>query len=95
MKRLIISGYEAYTNSDLTEGRGRDVHIGYFVHESDARKAVKKKGVMGTDADTRKVDKEILLFETYEEFETIKTNDLRKKALNKLSYDEKKALGLI
>lgn len=97
MKIMVLTGYfEAYTNSDLTEGRGGDVHIGYFRYEDDAKKAVKGRGVWGTDASVRMVqDKTIRVFESYEEFTTVQTSDLKTKALNKLTVEEKKALGLL
>lgn len=31
--------WEAYTNSDTCEGRGHDVHIGYFTDEFEAKRA--------------------------------------------------------
>lgn len=34
--------YEAYTNSDLAEGRGFDVTIAFFVNHEDAVRAAKK-----------------------------------------------------
>lgn len=39
--------YEATQNSDLTEGRGHDVTVGYFDHVEKAVLAIKGKGVMG------------------------------------------------
>ncbi len=39
--------YEATQNSDQTEGRGREIPIGYFDKLEDAVEHVKGKGVMG------------------------------------------------
>lgn len=94
MKSLKINAYEAYTNSDLTEGRGRDVHIGYFEQEADAKRASQGKGVMGSDAWVRKVSKEIFVFENYQEFEQRENEETRQRALNKLTVAERRSLGL-
>ncbi len=85
--------WEAYTNSDLTEGRGSDVFIGYFRNKGDADTAVKGNGPMGTDAYVREV-REPKIYKTYLEFVEDKQIDLKRSALNKLTREEKLALGL-
>lgn len=85
--------WEAYTNSDLTEGRGSDVFIGYFRNKEDADNAVKGNGPMGTNAYVREV-REPKIYKTYLEFVEDKQIDLKRSALNKLTREEKRALGL-
>lgn len=86
--------YEAYTNSDLTEGRGRDVSIGYFTYEYDALTASYGKGVMGTDAVVRKTNIDIQVFDSYDEYEASKVDDAKLRAWRKLTPEERKLLGL-
>jgi hypothetical protein len=86
--------FEAYTNSDLTEGRGYPVTLGFFVKEVDAIKASLGKGVMGTDASVCAKDLDIRIFETFEEYQNYQKDSIRRKALAKLSLSEKQALGL-
>lgn len=95
MKTLKIKGYEAYTNSDLTEGRGRPVHIAYFTHEEDAKKATRGRGVMGTDAHYQAVNKTINVYDSYAEYTSTCDEQLRKAVLSKLTKDEKRVLGLL
>ena len=96
MKHFVLKDvYEAYTNSDLTEGRGHTVHIGYFTRETDALRAVRRKGVMGTDANVRKLSTlELKVYEHLAEYEAEVVLDLRKKALAKLTAAERTLLGL-
>lgn len=96
MKRFTIKNvFEACTNTDLDEGRGREVPIAHFIHESDARRAAKGRGVMGTDADVRMVDVDIRVYESFREFELEFERDVRAKALAKLTPEERRALGLV
>ncbi len=48
VKHLTV--YHVTTNTDLTEGRGGTVTIGYFLDEGIAKRAAKGEGVMGGDA---------------------------------------------
>lgn len=48
--------WEAYTNSDQTEGRGHDVTIAFFTHRKDAVKAARCTGLMGTDGNAPRQD---------------------------------------
>ena len=54
MKELEL--FLSYTNSDLTEGRGKRVPIAVCETLSTAERMSLKKGVMGTDAYTEKID---------------------------------------
>lgn len=45
--------YQVVTNSDLDEGKGHEVSLGYFLDKAYATKKASKAGVMGTDAEVR------------------------------------------
>lgn len=85
--------WEAYTNSDQTEGRGHDVTIAFFTHRKDAVKAARCTGLMGTDGSVRKVQRP-KVFESYADYEKHVKLDLRERALQKLTAEERQALGL-
>lgn len=81
MKKLELNNvYEAYTNSDLTEGRGHKVTIGYFVNKIDAEKAAVGKGVMGYNAHVTPANVKFVVFESYEEYEAEHMENVRKKS---------------
>ncbi len=83
--------YAAERNADSTEGRGPMVPIAYFDNESDAKKAAVGHGVMGYgDGEV----KAIKVYASIEDWQNGEQEDLRKKALAKLSPAEIKALGL-
>lgn len=83
--------YEASCNSDSIEGRGYKVTIGYFEDEADAKHAVEGLGPMGmSDGDVY----ECVLFKSFKEFEEWKNGETRRKALAKLTREERVALGL-
>lgn len=84
--------WESYTNSDTTEGRGADVHIGYFTQKSDAQEAGKGRGVMGTPAPVRPVY--LRVHGTLKEFMAFRDQDIRRRALDKLNHEERRVLGL-
>ena len=87
--------WEAYTDTDLVEGRGSKVVLGYFTKQLDAKEAAKGEGVMGTDAHVTKIKTpSFMIFESIEEYRQNTRKELRKIALAKLSYEEKVALGL-
>lgn len=64
MKRIFV--YTAVTNSDLEEGRGREVILGRFTHFASARAAAKGEGVWGTDGGVK--EEEIVVFDSLEEY---------------------------
>lgn len=94
MEQFKVSCYEAFTNSDLTEGKGGHVTIGYFFNEMDARKAARGKGVMGTNGDVKAVKLDTKVFESYAEYDESRSKDVRLSALNKLTAEERRILGL-
>jgi len=83
--------YAALRNADDIEGRGPMVAIGYFIRKEDAVHAAKGRGVMGVgDGEVE----EIKVFETRTEWDALSEDGLRKSALAKLTYEEKRVLGL-
>jgi hypothetical protein len=47
--------YVVYTNTDLTEGRGREVPVDWSHSKATAKRLAKGSGVQGSDAEVRKV----------------------------------------
>lgn len=94
MKTFVIDGYGAYINSDTNEGRGPDVLVGYFTHAADAKRAVKGKDGWGRDGRVKPVNETITICESYEDYEVLIAKNTKERALNKLSPEEKKILGL-
>lgn len=86
--------YQVLHNADNIEGRGPMVHVAYFKNYEDAARAAAGKGVMGVGDDDVKTVK-LTIFETFAEYNDGVSADLRKRALGKLSHEEKVALGLI
>lgn len=95
--------YKVVTNSDLIEGRGVRVVTGIFSSHGQAVLAAKGAGVMGTDAEV--VMERLDVFEhtmTGERFvlgervlaEFVNPQEIKKRALAKLTDEEKEALGL-
>lgn len=91
--------WEAYTNSDQTEGRGHDVTIAFFTRHEDAVRAAKR----WSDANSRpwhpwmcacvREAPRPRVFESYADYEKQLTSDLKERALQKLTAEERKALG--
>lgn len=93
--------YGAYKNADMTEGRGPMVLDRTFSFEEDCNNYIdKQSGVMGRKAQwSRKrfgdwETKPIYVFESADEAEKVYTEEIREKAMKKLTDLEKKALGL-
>jgi hypothetical protein len=84
--------YVATRNQDSCEGRGPMVPIGYFYTKSEALKAAKGQGVMGIgDGEVN----EFPIWESFEEFRSYnKDAEIKKRALSKLSTEEKRVLGV-
>lgn len=85
--------YQVWYNEDGTEGRGRMIPLNAaFSSKPSAEKAAKNRGPMGAS------DGEIRLLAVYDSHEEyVKYHDIesvRQRALNKLSEEEKKVLGL-
>ena len=88
-----IACFQSLINSDLTEGRGPMRHVGYFKFRPDAEDSVKGMGVMGVgNGEVKQV--EVIIYDDISEFNEGRKEEIKRKALNKLSYEEKRALGL-
>ena len=95
--------YRVVTNSDLIEGRGNAITLGWFLEHEDAVTASKGQGVFGSDAKIEEHQKPIVIVDgdahkwfllgeqvivTYEDPRVVKA-----RALAKLTAKERKALG--
>lgn len=88
-----VDVWEASKNSDMTEGRGHGILIANFAFEEDAKRAVKGLGVMGVgDGDVS--HKRIIIYKSYDEFVQHTQADIKRRALDKLTSEEKRVLGL-
>jgi hypothetical protein len=88
-----IPAYEALVNSDLTEGRGPMKHVAYFSNRPDAERSVKGMGVMGVgNGEVKQI--EITVYDSFAEFFGPKYEELRRSALDKLTREERDALGI-
>ena len=87
----MLEAWGVYENSDPIEGRG-GMHLkNIFFDREDALKDAKGRGVMGYG--DGKVERHII-FETLEESTKASREDVKQKALAKLSSLEKEVLGL-
>jgi hypothetical protein len=99
---VTIKYYELTYNSDGTEGRGYSIVAARFVNKDDAvavcndERYWKKHGVMGTKMDPKYDVREVCgpLFESTADYWHYDVDEVKKKALAKLTDAEKKALGL-
>ncbi len=99
---VTIKYYELTYNSDQTEGRGPDVVHARFTDKSAAiavcndERFWKKFGVMGTRLDPKYHVREVVapLFESAPDYFAYDVEEVKRKALAKLTDAEKKALGL-
>jgi len=104
-----VTLYEVVTNSDTCEGRGYAVSLGWFTSKADAKAMAKGQGVWGTDADIKEKSKWVILYTIYNlgnerevahlvgesvVIEYIDPKIRRKRALEKLTAEDKEALGL-
>lgn len=96
--------YRVVTNSDLNEGRGRDVTVGWFYNRDDAVTASVGVGVFGSDAKIEEHEKAVVWIDgdkdrmfllgekvifVYEDPRVV-----RERALAKLTAKEREVLGL-
>ena len=97
----LITVWNVWANSDLTEGRGHVVIIGTFDSEIAAKHFAKGKNVQGTDAEVR-IGRAIYDRDTNQYFAAdrpIKVlsedpAETKKRILAKLTPEEQKFLGL-
>lgn len=97
----MITIYNVYVNSDLTEGRGPMVFKAAFENKEDAEKAAnefdpycvkgnKPQGLKSGWADIRVSS----LFKDYQEYKNNSDEEIKKRALAKLTDYEKELLNL-
>jgi len=87
--------FVAKQNSDLTEGRGPAIPIGYFLSREVAEWVnAKAPGVFGTKNDCRVEVIEVCESKTLQEYEGYCKEEEKRKALSKLTEKEKELLGL-
>ena len=88
---MSYSIYVAQKNSDMNEGRGPMINIAAFTHKADAMRAAKGQGVMGVgDGDVV----EQLVHSSFEDYDNLHTDSVRRRALSRLTAEEQRALGL-
>jgi hypothetical protein len=85
--------YLVYRNADLTEGRGPDVLEGIFKDREVADEYAMKLEPYGFKNQFCRVKEEVVHCD-YKDFETYKKAELRKRALSKLTEEERKVLGV-
>jgi hypothetical protein len=100
MKTIVY--YEVYKNSDSVEGRGHSVPVVRFkaiqdAHElAESKKFYERHGCMGTKGGIGVSKKEVLVYESIDEYKEIHgKEELKRIALAKLTDEDKKVLGLI
>lgn len=101
---ITIEVYPVNTNSDLTEGKGYAIPVGYFYRRDDAITVVSdprwaKYSVMGVHSKNSTYDvgqlKTITIYDSAKEFWNEHDVEIkRQKALAKLTDEEKKLLGI-
>ena len=89
-----VDVYAVSTNTDLTEGRGREYDILYFTKEEDARKAAEGEYVMGGNCPVTKKTVSITVYESFLEYQQLVYPEKIKKIKQKLTPQEIKILGL-
>jgi hypothetical protein len=116
MKVFETRVYYPVANTDTEEGRGRQYPIAYFLDQTSAEVAGKKRGVQGTDCevesktvtllDTSRGDpmsghlqEEIYLvgervYRNLSEYKAGQEDEIRARAMAKLTAEERKVLGL-
>lgn len=67
-----ISVYEGKVNSDLTEGRGHMISVGFFANEQDAFSAIQGMSTQGCNGEVYVT--EMVVYETFEEYKSSQKN---------------------
>lgn len=89
MKHIEVEYYEVYESYDKSYQP-----IARFTNFPDALRLKQTSSYYGLDFKPKNIS--ISLYESYEEYEEAKSVSVqRKKALEKLTYEEKKLLGLV
>lgn len=77
------------TNNNTVDGRGADDPSQYFINRADAYEATRGKSSYGSNG----IVQEIKVFETYKESTEEYQRQLIAQALDKLTPEERRALG--
>jgi len=83
--------YLARENTDKTEGKGPNITFAAFLKKEDADLAVSGHGVQGIGPGSVS---ELTVYHSFEEYVANVDERLRRRGLNKLTPDERKALRL-
>lgn len=88
-------------NNDTTEGRGNQYDV-FYTEKKDVAEAISNNsvfygnyGVMGTKGGIYVRSKTIKIFESVSDYLISTRGEVAKKALSKLTTEEKEALGLV
>jgi len=82
--------YEVSVNSDQQDGRGSQIPMATFVHKKDAEKLLTNKSdMLGIEY------RPVTVFESYDEYFDLVKENIRYKAMMKLTDEEKEILGLV
>lgn len=84
--------YLATKNSDGMEGKGNTIPVALFEKKEDAQRCADKFAPMGYPPGDRPI--EMVVHENFRSYEEGYTDEVRRRALSKLSDTERKALGL-
>jgi hypothetical protein len=84
----MLKVWAARINSDLTEGRGPMVAVGYYKTEDSALRRVEGQSTQGTDGEAIPV----IVWDNLEEEKAYGAT--RERALAKLTAEERKVLGI-
>lgn len=91
------------SNTDLTEGKGRTIHLGYFRSRSLAEQVVvdprySRYCVMGVQSSTDRTylvsEQNFAIFDSVEDFFSNTVDERKRRALAKLTPEEIKLLGI-
>lgn len=93
--------FEVTTNTDSTEGRGHEIHYGWYLTRAEAKRAGRGRYVMGTDCPIRQQTIEVVtigdrMFVLGDEIDlkSEPPEEVKARALAKLTEEEREALGL-
>lgn len=93
-----ITCFEVYGNTDITEGRGPMKVAARFSEFEEAKKYVESREYAEwciIDDDIKNIKESIIvIFDSVDELNLLKKEQIRSRALSKLTNEEREALGL-
>lgn len=94
MRKIKLKYYEVSYDANVDWGGTRDIRvIGKFSYYEDAKEYAKGRGAYG-DANVTNVNKTIIIFDTLDEALGKHEEEMKEKALKKLTKAERELLGL-